>query len=336
MIRAVKCFLSLGLAVLILVWCLSVGVVDISWLDTGRIAIDILFNELKDEIPHDVIYYLRLPRLVLAFEVGMGLALAGCIMQAVLRNPLADPYILGISSGASLGAVAAIVLGLSQVAGLEAVGFFAFVGAVAVSTFIIGLGQILYRNSSLSLLLLGVAINGVCSACVSLIITLFGDTENIRSILFWMMGSLTNASWETIEFLALVVLPLSFLFLTQYRSLNLMLLGDEAAITLGKNLTRVRQGCILMVAVMVGALVNSVGMVGFVGLIVPHFCRAVVGSNHLYLVPMAAVMGGVFLVFADVCGKLLVTAGEMPIGIVASIIGAPLLLYILSGRFGSD
>lgn len=336
MIRFIKFLISLVAAAVILVYCLSVGVFETTFLETYHIVVDILTDNMKDEIPHDVVFYLRLPRMVMAFLAGMGLGVCGCVMQAMLRNPLADPYILGISSGASLGAVVAIVLGISQFFGMDAVGLAAFVGAISISACIIILGQAFRRNTGLSLLLLGVAINGVCSACVSLIITLYADTENIRSIIFWLMGSLTNAAWPDIQTVLPVVLVMAILFVSQYRSLNLMLLGDEAAITLGKDLTRARQIYILMVAVMIGGIVNKVGMIGFVGLIVPHFCRAVVGNNHVYLVPMAAVFGGVFLVFADVCGKMLLTSGEMPIGIIVSILGSPLLLYILSRRFGSE
>ena len=335
MIKFGKISLIIFITIIILILCLSVGVVKIDFLQTADILKNLILNKPENSILNDVIYYFRLPRFITALIVGSSLAVCGCVMQAVLCNPLAEPYILGISSGASLGAVIGILLDITQIFYFDSIGIFSFIGAVTVSLIIVVLNNIFYKNNTFSLLLSGIALNGVCSACVSLLITLYSDAEKIQNITFWLMGNLGNANWGNLKILSLIALISIVFFCSRFRVLNMMLFGDNIAVTLGKNLGKARQVYIIVIAILIGMIVYNVGMIGFVGLIVPHLCRQVVGSNHLYLVPFSAITGGIFLVFADLCSKLLLYEGEIPIGIIVSVIGSPVFLYMLySPKYG--
>ena len=248
---------------------------------------------------HDIIWLLRLPRLVLAALVGMGLSVCGVIMQAVVKNPLADPYILGISSGASLGATAAILLGIGVALGENFVGIAAFIGAFAMSLGVLFISNLGGRSNSIKLLLGGMALSAVCGAFSSFIVYFANNKEGMQSIAYWMMGSFAGAKWETLAVIGPIVL-LAVLFLwTQSRMLNLMLLGDESALTLGTDLHIYRQIYLLVSSLIVGFVVYSAGMIGFVGLVVPHVIRMLVGTDHKKLIPVAALTGAIFLVVAD-------------------------------------
>lgn len=285
-----------------------------------------------DGAVHDVVWLIRLPRLILAVGVGAALSASGLVMQAVVRNPLADPYVLGISSGAYLGAVIAIFIGLGKLFSGNAVGAAAFIGAFAISLGVVALSNVGGRASAVKLLLSGTALSAVCAAFSNFIIYRSHDGQRSQQVMHWMMGSLGAAKWET----NVVILPVVFLcilfFWSQYRSLNLMLLGDEAAISLGVELHRRRIVYLLVSALIVGLAVYCAGMIGFVGLIIPHAMRMVFGSDHRKLIPLCALTGAVYLVWMDVLCRVAIPGAELPIGILTAMVGAPCFVYMMARR----
>ncbi len=280
----------------------------------------------------DIIWLLRLPRIVLAVLVGMGLSVCGVVMQAIVKNPLADPYILGISSGASLGATLAILLGLGVALGENFVGLVAAGGAFAVSLGVLLLSNCGGRSNSMKLLLSGMALSAVCSAFSSFVVYFANNKEGIQTIAYWLMGSLANAKWEELAVICPVVFGGTLFFWTQSRVLNLMLLGDETSITLGTDLNRYRHAYLIVAALMVGFVVYAAGMIGFVGLIIPHVVRMFTGTDHKQLVLASAFVGAIFLIWADVLCRVIIPRTELPIGILISLIGAPAFVYLMIRR----
>lgn len=290
------------------------------------------FSEYSKGAIHDVVWLIRLPRIILAIAVGGGLSVCGIVMQAIVRNPLADPYILGISSGASLGATLAILLGVGITFGSGYVGIVAFIGAFAAAICVMGIANIGSRANSVKLLLSGLAINAVFSSFSSFIIFFANDKEGIQNITFWLMGSLAGAKWSVMPIIYLVTIGGSLFFLTQHRILNLMLLGDETSITLGTDLHRARHVYMIVVALIIGFVVFSAGMIGFIGLIIPHFMRMIFGTDHKKIIPVSFLAGAIFMVWADVFSRILIPHTELPIGILISMIGAPCFIYLLVNR----
>ena len=221
---------------------------------------------------HDVVWLIRFPRVIMAVAVGMGLSVCGTVMQAVVKNPLADPYVLGVSSGAYLGAAASIILGIGAVVGDNSIGIMAFAGAFLASLAVLAISGIGGRSSATRLILAGMAISAVCSAFANFLIYMSQDREATTQISYWSMGSLAAADWDNVPVTLMVMILGAMLFMTQYRKLNLMLLGDETAITLGTDLHKARMAYMLLSAFMVGFAVCAAGMIGFVGLIIPTPC----------------------------------------------------------------
>lgn len=331
------CVLLLVLLVAAFFWALSIGTVKISMGDIYRAVADQLVSGTPVDAVgkgpvHDIVWLLRLPRLVLAAIVGSGLAVCGVIMQAIVKNPLADPYILGISSGASLGATAAILLGIGVSLGENFVGIAAFIGAFAISLAVLFISNLGGRSNSMKLLLAGMALSAVCGAFSSFIVYFANNKEGIQTITYWMMGSLAGANWPNLGVIAPIVILSILFFWTQSRVLNLMLLGDESAVTLGTDLHKYRQSYLLISSLIVGFVVYSAGMVGFVGLIIPHVVRMLVGTDHKKMVPVSALVGAIFLVIADGLCRVIIPHTELPIGILISMIGAPCFIYLMIKR----
>lgn len=281
---------------------------------------------------HDVVWLIRLPRLVLAAAVGIGLSISGVIMQAIVKNPLADPYILGISSGASLGATIAVMLGIGVALGPNYIGIMAFIGAFGISMAVIGLANIGGRANSVKLLLAGSALSAVCGAVSNFVIYIAHDDHSASKVVNWTMGSLAAANWENNVVILVVVILGCLFFMTQHRTLNLMLLGDENAITLGTDLHRWRILYLIVASLMVGFSVFNAGVIGFVGLVVPHVARLLFGTDHKKLIPICALGGAIFLVWADVLCRTIIPGNEMPIGILTSILGAPVFIYLMARK----
>lgn len=328
------CVGLVGALVVALFWAMSIGTVKVPMTSIYNTVMEQLVSgqpiEGADYGPvHDIVWLLRLPRLVLAALVGMGLSVCGVIMQAVVKNPLADPYILGISSGASLGATAAILLGIGVAWGENFVGIAAFIGAFAMSLGVLFISNLGGRSNSVKLLLGGMALSAVCGAFSSFIVYFANNKEGMQTVAYWMMGSFAGAKWETLAVIAPIVVLAVLFFWSQSRMLNLMLLGDESALTLGTDLHIYRQVYLLVSSLIVGFVVYAAGMVGFVGLVVPHVIRMLVGTDHKKLIPVSAMTGAVFLVIADGLCRVIIPRTELPIGILISLIGAPCFVYLM-------
>lgn len=284
-----------------------------------------------------IVWQLRVPRALLAAFVGAGLGVVGTAVQALVRNPLADPYLLGISNGASLGAVAAIVLGAGAggALGLGLSGA-AFAGALATFALVWAVARRGGGFAPLRLVLAGVAIGQFLSGFTSYLVLQAGDEQQTHSVLFWLMGSLSGATWTLLAVPAIAV-PLALLILqARARGLNALLMGDETAAGLGIDVVRLRRELFLVTSVLTGVLVAVSGAIAFVGLMVPHVCRLLIGGDHRRLLPLSALMGALLLVVVDTVCRTAMDAQELPVGVVTSLIGAPALLYLLDRRLGSE
>lgn len=289
----------------------------------------------------EAIWDLRLPRILLALCVGMGLSLSGIVMQAIFHNPMADPYIMGISSGASLGAACTVFLGIGATFGVMALGIGAFVGALILSLLLIVIAGHLgagYLDVS-TLLIFGVALAAVCGGLTSVLIFSGANSSGMDVTLYWLMGSVSFAKFLPTVILLGVVLFFIFFFSTQTRILNLMLEGEETAIPLGINLRPFIRLYLLCNALLTGSIVMNAGLIGFVGLLIPHFCRMVVGADHGKLIPVSILVGGIVAVWADILGRTLLPNTDIPLGVTLALVGAPAFVIMLirrSYRFGED
>ena len=278
---------------------------------------------------HDVIWLIRLPRVMLAVAIGMGLSVCGVVMQAVVKNSLADPYVLGISSGASLGATLAIMLGIGSQFGEGFVGIMAFLGAMAATFDVLFISNIGGQATTGKLILSGMAISSVSSAFSSFALYMANNRNATTEVTYWTMGSLAGANWKNVIIILPVMILGTLIFWSQFRKLNLMLLGDDTAITLGTDLYKVRMAYMVLASLMVGFAVYSAGTIGFIGLIIPHAVRMIFGTDHRRLIPLCALAGSVFLVWADVGSRIILEHSEIPIGILVSMIGAPTFIYLM-------
>ncbi|MBP5198395.1 MAG: iron ABC transporter permease [Lachnospiraceae bacterium] len=327
-------FVAAVCAVLVAV---SVGQVNIPLGQTGMILLKKLLGvELSglSDIPSsyfNIVWMIRFPRTLTSLLVGMGLSLCGIVMQASVENPLADPYILGISSGATLGATFALMIGVGSIPliGNASVAACAFVGALIASFLVLFFANIGGKTTGAKLVLAGTVINSMFYAFSNMIIYFSDNAQALQSVTFWIMGSTASATWSKVPMVATVVLITVIFFLTQSSNLNLMLMGEEAATTLGVNLTFWRRIYLLIASLITGILVANCGMIGFVGLVIPHITRAIFGANHRILTPYTVLIGGIFMTVTDLFSRILVTGSELPVGIITASIGAPLFLYML-------
>jgi iron complex transport system permease protein len=277
-----------------------------------------------------IVWQIRLPRIILSALVGLMLAISGTILQGVLRNPLADPYILGVSAGGSVGAALAVSFGLEiWLLGLSSVPLMAFIFAVVAVFLVYALSNVGGKTTPQTLILAGVAVSLLASALLSIIIIITGD---LQTIYFWLLGSFSGADWSAV----LAVLPYAILgFAIAYyysKDLNALLLGEETAYTLGVEVERVRRFLLVVASILAAAAVSVAGLIGFVGLIVPHFIRLVVGPHHKLLIPLSALSGMLVVVVADTIARSILAPIEIPVGVVMAIFGCPFFLYILRRR----
>jgi iron complex transport system permease protein len=276
----------------------------------------------------DIVLAVRLPRALLAVGVGACLSVAGLLFQALLRNPLADPFVLGVSGGAALGGIAVLSLGARIGLGYAAVPPAAFAGAAAATLLLYALAGLRGRSSPTTLLLTGVVFNALASAAIVFLASLAGLTEG-ASIFLWLIGSLASARGELAALLALFLLVGLASALPLARSLNLIALGEESARQLGVDVERATRLLLLATSLMVGAAVSVAGLVGFVGLIVPHLLRLLLGPDHRMLLPAAALGGAAFLVLCDTLARTLLGGRELPVGAITALVGGPLFLLLL-------
>lgn len=322
--------LALSLLAVVSLFSLSFGSSGLSPGEAGAILLGRLpgLGYLHPDVgsgAEAIVLRVRLPRVVLGILVGAALSLAGAAFQGLLRNPLADPFTLGVSSGAAVGAASVMAAG-----GVVSVPMGALAGGLAALGTVYRLARVGGRLAGETLILAGVVISSFGAALLALVISL--STERLQDIFFWLMGSLALRSWSQVLFVALVLVPV-YLFLTlAARELNLLALGEEEALSLGVDVQRLRRSLLLWVSLLTAAVVSVSGTIGFVGLVVPHVVRLLAGPDHRALLPLAAVGGGAFLVAADLASRLLLAPRELPIGAVTALLGAPFFGYLLRRR----
>jgi len=275
-----------------------------------------------------IVWQIRVPRTLLAAMVGAGLAVVGATMQALVRNPLADPYVLGVSSGASAGATAVLAFGAFATLGVYALSIASFLGALGAMIVVFVVAQKDGHIDPLRLVLGGVAIGYVLSGLTSFLV-FQADARASQSVLFWLLGSFGRAQWSFLP-LAFIGLVIGTSFLaSQARSLNALAVGADTAITLGVDVGRLRRRLFVVVALMTGLMVALAGAIGFVGLILPHLVRMLVGSDHRRLLPVADLVGAIFMVWVDVAVRTVVSPQELPIGVLTAVLGGPVFIWLL-------
>ena len=318
-------------------YMLAVALLVMTLLATGfgalRLPVSLLWNNSDDAL-RQIWLTIRLPRVLLALVIGGSLALAGCVMQGLFRNPLADPGLLGISSGAALAVALWVVIPLSLPAlvMLYAPMLAAFLGALAATVVIFLLSQ--QRESSLSrLLLVGIAINALCGAAVGVLSWISNDAQ-LRQLSLWGMGSLGQAQWSTLLAVTSLMVPTVWIIWRLATALNLLQLGEEEAHYLGVDVKVVQRVLLLCSALLVAAAVAVSGVIGFVGLVVPHLMRMWLGADHRAVIPGSVLAGAFLLLIADTVARTLVAPAEMPVGLLTSILGAPWFLWLIFRRGG--
>ncbi|WP_326631811.1 iron ABC transporter permease [Nonomuraea fuscirosea] len=278
-----------------------------------------------------IVWEFRLPRALLALLVGAGLAVVGAVLQALVRNPLADPFLLGVSSGASLGAVLVFILGSSVLGGLS-LSVAAFLGALLALVLVYVLAQRSGRITPARLVLAGVALAYLFQAVYSYVLQQAQSGRAAQQVLFWLMGSLGGARWEMLPIPTAVLLAGLAYLLVQHRPLNALSSGEESAISLGINVTALRVRLFVLTSLLVGVLVATSGAIAFVGLIVPHTARMLIGADHRRVLPVSALLGAVFLQLVDVAARTVAAPQELALSIVTAVFGVPFFLWLLRRR----
>ena len=280
-----------------------------------------------------ILFDIRLSRICLAFLIGAILAISGAVMQGLFRNPLAAPSLIGVSSGASVGASIVIVLTgawlqTNAVLGLSVVALGAFIGSFLITLLVFRLSTSSLGTSVTTMLLAGIAISALGGAVNSLL-SYFADNEMLRQISIWQMGNLSTANWTRVSIVAVVAVVVLILFPRESKSLNALLLGESEARHLGIDVQRVKKKLILLTTLGIGTAVAVAGMIGFVGLIVPHIVRLLIGPDHRWLLPVSALAGGILLLIADTLARVIIAPVELPTGILTAILGAPFFIMLL-------
>ena len=337
-----SCLVLLGLLVVSVILGIGLGPVSIRFSDVYRVMFHRLSGiftgqtaplESIRESTQNIVWFLRAPRVLLGALIGAALTLSGVGMQAFTKNPLAEPYVLGISSGASLGAVLAMLLGVSvPVLGKLSVSMGAFIGALVSILLVYLLAKSRGSVAPIRLILVGVAVSAMFQAFTNYIVYTAPDDAAVREATFWMLGGLGSAEWEDLPLLLCLVPPAFLLMLALSKSLNAMMMGDSSAITLGVNLNVVRNLLIVITALLTASSVAVSGCIGFVGLVIPHMVRSVVGPDHRKLIPISTLTGAIFLIWVDVGARMIKPPAELPIGILTAFLGAPLFLWMIRVR----
>lgn len=331
-------FIALGLLLVLVLWLsLALGPVSLPLGDTLRAALRLLGLPLATDASVQqaelILSQIRMPRTLLGLAVGMVLALCGVAMQGLFRNPLADPGLVGVSSGAALGAAVAIVGGaafggLPQAFAPYLLSACAFVGGLLVTALVYRLGRRDGQTNVATMLLAGIALTALAGAAIGLF-TYLADDATLRTLTFWNLGSLNGASYARLWPLLLATLAVALWLPRRARALNALLLGESEARHLGFDVERLKRELVFCTALGVGAAVAAAGLIGFIGLVVPHLMRLLVGPDHRLLLPASALAGASLLLLADLVARLALAPAELPIGIVTALIGAPFFLYLL-------
>ena len=323
------------LLIIVIIAAANFGVADISFKQTALIIISkipVVNNFVSTEGIKStsiiILLNLRLPRIILACLVGSALSVVGTSFQGIFKNPMADPFVLGVSSGAALGATITMVF-LNEIHffGMSMVAVSAFIGAIITTFLVYNIARVGTKVPVATLLLAGIAINYLLSSIISLMMTF--NRDNIEKIVMWTMGSFSTADWNEVILLFIIVVPSILFIFTFSRDLNIMLLGEDSARSLGIDVNGFKKHIFVISTLMVAAVVSVSGIIGFVGLIVPHAIRMMFGSDNRVVIPFSALGGAIFLIICDTLARVVVPPSEIPVGIITSIFGVPFFIYLL-------
>lgn len=328
-------FLILSGIIVLGIFVSTLGAAEISFMDALQILlrkVPVIGRKITEgEVTKSfetIIYNIRLPRIILSAVIGMGLSVVGAAFQGLFKNPMADPYVIGVSSGAALGASVAIVFGGRFILGIfPTVQVSAFIGAILTVLCVYEIAKVGGRVPAVTLLLAGVAVSAMASAMISLLMIFNRDQAD--SIIFWTMGSVSAARWDQVAYLFPLVSIGTMIIMFYSRDLNLMMTGEETAQNLGVEIEKTKKILLLVSSLMIAFIVSSSGIIGFVGLIVPHAVRLLLGPDHRVLIPFSALGGAVFMILSDTLARTLLAPMEIPVGAITALFGAPYFLFLL-------
>ncbi len=323
------------LLVIVVIWAAAVGSVSVPLSQSARIVASRLpfvnKEELLEGIPKAnklIIWNIRLPRVLLSGMVGGGLAAAGVVMQALFRNPLADPQVLGISSGAAFGAAVAMALGITfTVSGVSSIWLFAFTGAMLTMLLVFRVARIATSRSVTGILLAGIACSSMLTAAITLL--MMWNREKLEQIYLWMLGSFSSATWLKVGFIAVVLVAAVLCFTVLGRDLDLLSFGDQEAQSMGVSVRRTRTIAVVATSLLVAASVSVSGIIGFVSLIIPHIFRILTGPKSRRLIPLSLLGGAIFMILCDMISRTAAPPSEIAVGAITQVTGAPFFLYLL-------
>ncbi len=316
----------------------GLGPVSVPPLTTAKIllsqlpGVGKLIPQTWEQLDWNIVMGLRLPRVCLGMVVGASLAVCGVAMQALVRNNLADPFLLGVSSGAAAFATLGMLFGAFAFLGTYSLSISAFLGAAVTIVFVYAISRVRGRINITQLLLAGVAVSMIMDGLTSIIKLSAPNALGLHNAEFWMSGSLAGAKWAYLKLPLIVLIGCMAFMMLNHRGLNLLLLGDESASALGVNVRRLQKALVLVSSLMAGATIAVSGAIGFVGLMVPHFTRLLVGGDHKRVLPIAALLGGILVVWVDVAARMLIAPEELPVGILTAVIGGPVFIILLKKK----
>lgn len=318
----------------------TIGSVNISVMETIKIIFSNipLINKYVDissikQSSYNIIWKIRIPRVLLGVLVGASLSVSGTTFQGMFKNPMADPYIIGISSGAALGATIAIILNLNfKIFGISFLGIpiLAFIGAMLSVYLVYNLARMNNKIPVNSLLLSGVAVSQFFTAIMSFSMVIFD--KDMKNIIYWTMGGLAGKGWDPVVKLSFPIIIIILIIISYYKDLNLLLLGEESAHSMGVDVEKTKLQLIILSSFITAIVVSISGIIGFVGLIIPHTARLIFGPDHKILIPSSALIGGIFMILADTIARTIISPIEIPVGIITSLFGGPFFIYILKSR----
>ncbi|TAH63845.1 MAG: iron ABC transporter permease [Gottschalkiaceae bacterium] len=331
----IKFIVLLVILVVSIIFSITVGAVNIPIEDTVKILFkNVSFLSSKIDISSIkesnifIVWSIRLPRILLAVLVGSVLAVVGSSYQAIFKNPMADPYVMGVSSGAAFGATIGIILGLNKgIIGFGLTSIFAFVGALITTIIVYNLAISGNKISTTSILLAGIVMSSILSSGIS--VMMIFNHEELSRIVSWTMGSFNGASWNQISIIVIPIIVGLLFLISLSREMNAIVMGEEDAQNIGVNVERVKKMILITASLLSACVVSVSGIIGFVGIIVPHLFRLLFGADHKLLLPVSAIGGGIFLLISDTLARTIVPGFEIPVGIITSIFGGPFFLYLL-------
>ena len=305
---------------------LTVGSASISSFEAIKIIINYFTKVSEGNMSEKIIMNIRAPRVLMALFTGAGLAISGVTFQGLFKNPMGDPFVLGVSSGAALGATIGLIFNLEK-NNYILITLLAYGGAIVTLMLVYNVARVGNKIPIEILLLSGIAISFLCNSLISLIMIL--KKEAMDKIIYWTLGSLNTSSYKQVLLIVPIVVLGSFFIYRRYKDLNILSMGEEDAYSLGVEVEKVKKELIIISSLIVAALVSVTGIIGFVGLIIPHIARMIVGSNHRELIPFSFILGALFLVVCDTISRVIIAPGELPVGAVTALLGAPYFIYLL-------